>query len=109
MVMTMLEWSASGAVFILAAALLRAAALRRLPKGTFVALWWAAAVRLLVPLKLPAPCSVYTLLNALTAAPQSVPSVPGPAEAAPSVIVLPVHPLETAPAVPPPEKRGDFS
>ena len=47
--MTFLELSLSGGVFILAIAAFRALTLRRLPKGTFVTLWWLAAARLLLP------------------------------------------------------------
>ena len=47
--MTFLELSLSGGVFVLAIAAFRGLTLRRLPKGTFVALWWLAAARLLLP------------------------------------------------------------
>ena len=50
--MTFLELSLSGGVFVLAIAAFRALTLRRLPKGTFVALWWLAAARLLLPVEL---------------------------------------------------------
>ena len=89
--MTFLELSLSGAVFVLAIAAFRALTLRRLPKGTFVALWWLAALRLLLPVELASRFSVYTLLEALR------PKAAAPA--APAVPVAPVVP--TAPAAPP--------
>ena len=41
--------SFSGGVLILAVIVLRSLALNRLPKGTFLALWAVAALRLMVP------------------------------------------------------------
>ena len=96
--MTFLELSLSGGVFVLAIAAFRALTLRRLPKGTFVALWWLAAIRLLLPVELSSRFSVYTLLEALR--PQAAPVEPvlpaAPvAPAAPPVLVIPTP---TAPA-----------
>ena len=96
--MTYLELSLSGGVFVLAIAAFRAPALRRLPKGTFVALWWLAAARFLLPVELSSRFSVYTLLEALR--PQAAPVEPvlpaAPvAPAAPPVLVIPTP---TAPA-----------
>ena len=99
--MTFLELSLSGGVFVLAIAAFRTLTLRRLPKGTFVALWWLAAARLLLPVELASRFSVYTLLEAL--GPKSVPAVPDalpapvvPAApsvpAAPPVIAIPAQP-----------------
>jgi len=53
--------SLTGGILILAVALLRAAALNRLPRGTFRILWGVAVVRLLAPFSIPSPWSVYTL------------------------------------------------
>ena len=58
-----LELSLSGGLLILAVILLRALALDRLPKGTFLALWLVAAIRLLVPVSVPSPLSVYSLVR----------------------------------------------
>lgn len=99
--MTFMELSLSGGVFILAIAAFRGLTLRRLPKGTFVALWWLAAARLLLPVELASRFSVYTLLEAL--GPKAVPAVPDalpapvvPAApsvpAAPPVIAIPAQP-----------------
>jgi beta-lactamase regulating signal transducer with metallopeptidase domain len=43
--------------------LLRALLLYKLPKKTFVALWWVALARLLLPFELPSAFSVYSLLG----------------------------------------------
>ena len=106
--MTFLELSLSGGVFILAIAAFRGLTLRRLPKGTFVALWWLAAARLLLPVELASRFSVYTLLEAL--GPKSVPvapdALPAPVvpaapsvPAAPPVIAIPAQPASVpAPA-----------
>ena len=51
--MSLLERSAVGAVSIVSILLLRALLGRRLPRRTFVALWWAAAARLLLPWAVP--------------------------------------------------------
>ena len=59
--MSILEMSLSGGLLILAAALLRAAARDRLPRGAFQVLWGVAVLRLLVPVSIPSPWSVYTL------------------------------------------------
>ncbi len=99
--MTFLELSLSGGVFVLAIAAFRGLTLRRLPKGTFVALWWLAAARLLLPVELASRFSVSTLLEAL--GPKAVPAVPNalpapvvPAApsvpAAPPVIAIPAQP-----------------
>ncbi len=59
--MNLLQMSFTGGVLILAVIVLRAMALNRLPKGTFLVLWAVAALRLLVPFSIPSPASVYTL------------------------------------------------
>lgn len=101
--MTFLELSLSGGVFVLAIAAFRALALRRLPKGTFVALWWLAAARLLLPLELSSRFSVYTLLEALRPKAEALPAAPAApiAPAAPPVLIVPTQPV-TAPPAPAP-------
>ena len=92
--MTFLRLSLSGAVFVLAIAVFRMVTLRRLPKGTFVALWWMAAVRLLVPLKLASRFSVYTLWDSLRPkAPVSAAPISPAAPAAIPVQLLPNQPV----------------
>lgn len=101
--MTLLEMSLSGAAFVLAIAAFRAAVLRRLPKGTFVALWWLAALRLLLPVELASRFSVYTLLEALGSRAEA-PALPAPSAvsaapaAAPPVLIVPARPAEAPPA-----------
>lgn len=101
--MTFLECSLSGAVFILAIMAFRALTLRRLPKGTFVALWWLAAARLLLPLELASRFSVYTLLETLRpeAAAPPTPIIPA-APSVPPVLVVPVQPAAAPPPQPEP-------
>ena len=106
--MTFLELSLSGGVFALAIAAFRALTLRRLPKGTFVALWWLAAARLLLPVELASRFSVYTLLEAL--GPKAVPAVPDAlpvpvvpaASPAPPVIAIPSQPAAVPAPTPAP-------
>ncbi|MDE7219327.1 MAG: M56 family metallopeptidase, partial [Oscillospiraceae bacterium] len=59
--MSLLEMSFAGGVLILAVIVLRALALNRLPKATFLILWAVAVLRLLLPFSIPSPASVYTL------------------------------------------------
>lgn len=101
--MTFLEMTLSGTVFILAITAFRTAALRRLPKGTFVALWWAAALRLLVPVNLPSRLSVYTLLEALRlkAARPAVPAAPAGQPSSPSQVLIIPSPRPAVPQPPP--------
>lgn len=100
--MTFLELSISGGIFVLVIAAFRVLALRRLPKGTFVALWWLAAARLLLPVKLASRFSVYTLLEALgpKAADPALPAAPAASAvpAAPPVLIVPVQPAIAPPA-----------
>lgn len=102
--MTFLEMTLSGTVMILAVAALRSMTLRRLPKGTFVALWWLTALRLLVPVELPSRFSVYTLLESLRRA--EVPAVPTAPAAAPyasaRVAVIPGPPEAVSAPAPAP-------
>lgn len=57
--LSLLEMSAAGGILIAAVVILRAAAGQRLPRWTFLTLWWVALARLLVPFSLPSPTSVY--------------------------------------------------
>ena len=59
--MSLLQMSFAGGVLILAVIVLRAMALNRLPKGTFLVLWAVAVLRLLAPFSISSPASVYTL------------------------------------------------
>ena len=92
--MSILERGAAGAVLIFAAALLRAAVGRRLPRRVFGLLWWAASLRLLLPWEMHSRFSVYNLFAAA-----SQTAAPRPAGEAAAVHPLPgaIPPL---PAVP---------
>ena len=60
--MSILQMSLAGGVMIAVITILRALAINQVPKKTFLALWGAAIVRLLVPFSLPSRWSVYSLL-----------------------------------------------
>ena len=53
--MSLVQMTLTGGAFILFIMAVRALALRRLPKGTFLALWEVAALRLLLPFSVPLP------------------------------------------------------
>ncbi len=58
----LVQLSAAGAVMALAVVAVRALLFRQLPKRAFVVLWALVALRLLVPLWVPSPTSVYNAL-----------------------------------------------
>lgn len=66
--MGILQMSFTGAVIILAVILIRALAINRLPKKTFLALWGITLIRLLVPFRLHSIFSVYSVLGQKTTA-----------------------------------------
>ena len=94
--MNLLQMSFTGGVLILAVIVLRAMALNRLPKGTFLALWAAAVLRLLIPFSISSPASVYTLAEHVQAR-TAVTEATAPAEV-PSSAAVPFMP-GAAPAV----------
>lgn len=55
--------SFSGAVLILVVALIRVVAVNRMPKKTFLVLWWIVLLRLLLPFSVPSPWSVYSIIQ----------------------------------------------
>lgn len=61
--MSMLQMSISAAVMIFIITVIRALAINRLPKKTFIVLWGIVLLRLLVPFSLPSPISVYSFAN----------------------------------------------
>ncbi len=67
--MSLLRMSLSGAVIILAVTVIRAIAIHRLSKKVFLAFWWIAVVRLLMPISFPLLLSrrVFTNQRALVA------------------------------------------
>ncbi len=55
----LLRMSVTGGVLVAVIALLRAVLAEKLPKKTFLALWAVAVVRLVLPVEIPSPASVY--------------------------------------------------
>ncbi|MCM1385718.1 MAG: M56 family metallopeptidase [Bacillus sp. (in: Bacteria)] len=66
--MSLLQMSFSGAVLIIAVIVIRAFTLHKLPKITFLILWWIALARLLIPFSIPSILSVYSFIRTDTAA-----------------------------------------
>lgn len=87
--MSLLQMSFSGAVMILTVVVIRALALHKLPKKTFLVLWGVVLVRLMVPYSVPSAFSVYSLMGRLTPAANEAQVIP----VAPAV---PIPPLENA-------------
>ena len=86
--MKLLQMSLAGGVMILVITVIRALAIERLPKKTFLALWAAALARLLAPVSLSSALSIYSLLAR---------RVPAAAEWT-AVPALPALPAETGAA-----------
>lgn len=61
--MGLLKMSFTGAILILVIVVIRAIAIHRLPKKTFLVLWIIALTRLLLPFSVPSPFSVYSLVR----------------------------------------------
>lgn len=61
--MSLLQMSFSGAVLILAIVVIRAAAINKLPKKTFLILWGVVLLRLLVPFSIPSMFSIYSFAD----------------------------------------------
>lgn len=66
--MSLLQMSVAGAVMILVITVIRALAINRVPKKTFLALWGIALARLLIPFSFPSWFSIYSLLERKTPA-----------------------------------------
>lgn len=64
-IMGITEMSISGAVLIFVIVIIRALAVKRLPKKMFLVLWDIALLRLLLPFRLPSALSIYSLVNKL--------------------------------------------
>lgn len=65
--MNLMQMSLSAAAMILAIIVLRALTIEKLPKKTFVVLWWVVLLRLMVPFSIPSALSIYSLLPMPTA------------------------------------------
>lgn len=61
--MSLLRMSLSGAVMIVVVIVIRAIAINRLPKRTFLILWGIVLLRLLVPFSIPSTFRVYSLIE----------------------------------------------
>lgn len=86
------QMSVAGGIMILAITLIRALAINRLPKKTFLALWSAALLRLLIPYTLPSAYSLYSLIK------QNTPTVTAniPATAFPALAIETVNAARTS-------------
>lgn len=82
--MSLLQMSFLGTVIILLIVVLRAVLINRLPKKTFLILWWIALIRLLVPVSIKSVTSIYSLL-------QSIYSDINPVRTAQTTTFLPIH------------------
>lgn len=81
--MTLWQMSFTGAVLILAITVIRALAINKLPKKTFLALWGIALLRLLIPISVPSALSVYSFLEK---------NVPSTEYVMPDEILMPIAP-----------------
>lgn len=61
--MSLLQMSFCGAILILTVVVIRAAAINRLPKKTFLVLWGIVLLRLIIPFSIPSALSVYSFMN----------------------------------------------
>ena len=72
--MSLFQMSVAGGVLILFIVVIRALAIHRLPKTTFLALWMIAALRLLLPLSIPMPFNIHIGLDVFSDVVQELPS-----------------------------------
>lgn len=63
--MSLLQMSFLGTVIVLLIVVLRAVLINRLPKKTFLILWWIALIRLLVPFSIKSVTSIYSLFQSI--------------------------------------------
>ena len=59
--MTLLQLSLMGTTLIVLILLMRKLAGQRLPSGFYLWLWLMAGIRLLLPIRIATPCSIYQL------------------------------------------------
>lgn len=72
--MSLFQMSVAGGVLILLIVVIRALAIHRLPKTTFLALWMIAALRLLLPFSIPLPFNIHIGLDIFSNVVQESPS-----------------------------------
>ena len=86
--MSLFQMSVAGGTLILCIVVVRALAIHRLPKTTFLVLWMIAALRLLLPLSIPLPFNIHIGLDVFSDVVQELPSgnigSPLPGESLPS-------------------------
>ena len=103
--MKLLQMSLAGGIMILVITVIRALAIERLPKKTFLALWAAALARLLAPVSLPSALSIYSLLARRAPAAAewtAVPALPDLPVAAETAAAAAAQQTASAPAAQPP-------
>jgi len=74
--MSLLQMSFSASIMILVVIVIRALAINKLPKRTFIALWGIVLMRLLIPFSMPSPFSVYSVINNHTAVTEQMAGTP---------------------------------
>lgn len=81
--MSLLQMSMSAALFTLVVVVIRALAINRLPKKTFLVLWGVVLLRLLIPVSISSPISIYNLVSSaeknsgfMQGAPAILPTMP---------------------------------
>lgn len=91
--MNLIQMSLSAAALIAAITILRALLLHKLPKKTFMVLWWLVLLRLLVPVSIPSDFSIYSWTARIGAEPPAagvrdfpIPRVPGVSNTAKNMI-----------------------
>ena len=72
--MSLFQMSVAGGVLILFIVVIRALAIHRLPKTTFLALWMIAALRLLLPFSIPLPFNIHIGLDVFSDVVPKLPS-----------------------------------
>ena len=72
--MSLFQMSVAGGTLILCIVVVRALAIHRLPKTTFLVLWMIAALRLLLPLSIPLPFNIHIGLDVFSDVVQELPS-----------------------------------
>ena len=72
--MSLFQMSLGGGVLILFIVVVRALAIHRLPKTTFLVLWLIAALRLLLPFSIPLPFNIHIGLDIFSGIVQELPS-----------------------------------
>ena len=72
--MSLFQMSVAGGALILCIVVVRALAIHRLPKTTFLVLWMIATLRLLLPLSIPLPFNIHIGLDVFSDVVQELPS-----------------------------------